>query len=250
LVTYINSIIPSVSTQGQSDSVYFDLTKAFDIVSNNILLRKLSNFGLSSSYVDWFHSYLSNRQSFVRVSGTLSFLNLVKCGVPQGSTQGPLLFNIFINDICDSIHNSQCLLFADNLKIYRSISDVDEYKLLRHDVDSVRSWCIDNGMKLNLGNITVISFTHKKNIIYFNYKLCNNLVSRYQCVKDLGILLDCKLCFHRHIDYMFSQGLKMFGLIRYITSSFSTLDSLLVLYSTLVRSKIECTCCLELNHNY
>jgi hypothetical protein len=94
LVTYINSIIPSVSTQGQTDSVYFDSTKAFDTVPHNILLRKLSNFGLSSSYVDWFHSYLSNRQSFVRISGTLSFPYLVKCGVPQDSTLGPLLFII------------------------------------------------------------------------------------------------------------------------------------------------------------
>jgi hypothetical protein len=87
LVSYLNSIIPSVSTQGQTDSVYFYLTKAFDIVSHNILLRY---FGLSSSYVDWFHSYLSNRQSFVCISGTLSFPYPVKCGVPQGSTLGYL----------------------------------------------------------------------------------------------------------------------------------------------------------------
>jgi hypothetical protein len=83
----------------------------------------------------YYYYYLSNRQSFVRVSGTLSFPYLVKCGVPQGSTLGPLLFNIFVNDICDFIHNSQCLLFADNLKIYRSISDVDDCKRLQHDID-------------------------------------------------------------------------------------------------------------------
>jgi hypothetical protein len=141
--------------------------------------------------------------------------------------------------MCDSIHNSQCLLFADDLKIYRSINNVDDCKLLQHDIDSVQNWCLDNGMKLNLGKTTIISFTRKKNNIYFNYKLCNNMVTRSQCVKDLGVLLDCKLYFHQHINYIFSQGLEMLGLIRYITSSFSTPDSLLVLYSTLVRSKIE-----------
>jgi hypothetical protein len=158
LVTYLNSIIYSVSTQEQTDSVYFDLTKAFDVVPHNILLRKLSNFVLFSSYVDWFHSYLFNRQSFVRISGTVSFPYLFKCGVPQGSTLGPLLFNIFINDTCDSIHNSQCLLFANNLKIYRSISDVNDCKLLQHNIDSVQNWCLDNGMKLNLSKTTIISF--------------------------------------------------------------------------------------------
>jgi hypothetical protein len=189
--------------------------------------------------VDWFHSYLFNRQSFVRISGTLSSSYLVKSGAPQGSTLVLLLFNIFINDIGDSICNSKYLLFADDLKKYRSIRNVDDCKLLRHDIDSVQNWYLVNGMKLNFGKTTIISFTRKTNSIYFNYKLRNNLVSRSQCVKDLGVLLDCKLYFHQHIDYIFSQCLKMSCLIRYITSSFSTLDSLLVLYCTLFRSKLE-----------
>jgi hypothetical protein len=92
---------------------------------------------------------------------------------------------MFINDIWVSIYNSQCLLFADDLKIYRSISNVDDCKLLQHDIDSVQNWCLDNSMKLNLGNTTIISFTRKPNSICFNYKFCNNLVSRYQCVIDL-----------------------------------------------------------------
>jgi hypothetical protein len=86
----------SLCSKGQFYSVYFDLSSAFDII-----LHKLSNFGLSSSYVDWFHSCLDNRHSSVRISGTLSFFFLVKSGVPQGSTLGPLLSNIFINVICN-----------------------------------------------------------------------------------------------------------------------------------------------------
>jgi hypothetical protein len=76
--------------------------------------------------------------------------------------------------------------------------------------------------------------------IWYNIsKLCNYLVSRSQCVKDLGVLLDCKLYFHQHIDYIFSQGLKMLGFIWYIKSSFSTLDSILILYGNLVWSRLK-----------
>jgi hypothetical protein len=92
-------------------------------------------------------------------------------------------------------------------------------KLLQHDIDSVQYWCLVSGMKLNLGNTTTVSFTRKTISIYFNYKLCNNLVPRSQCVKDLCILLDCKLHFHQRIGYIFSQGLKLFGLIRHIISA-------------------------------
>jgi hypothetical protein len=122
-------------------------------------------------------------------------------------------------------------------------------KLLQHDIDSVQNWCLDNGMKLSLSKTAIISFTRKTNSIYFNYKLCNNLVAHSQCVKDLGVLLDCKIYFHQHINYIFSQSLKMLGLIQYITSSFSTCDSLLVLYSTLVHSKIEYASLVWNSHN-
>jgi hypothetical protein len=120
--------------------------------------------------------YLIDNLLFV-ISGTLSFSYVVKSGVRQGSILGPLLFNIFINDIGDSICNFKYLLFADDLKIYLSIRNVDDCKRLQHDFDSVQNWCLVNGMKLTLGK--TISFTRKTNFIYFNYKLCNNLVSRF-----------------------------------------------------------------------
>jgi hypothetical protein len=67
LVTYLNDVLPSVCSQGQFDSVYFDLSQAFDKVPHILLLDKLNNFELSSFYVKWFQSYLSNRSSFVRI---------------------------------------------------------------------------------------------------------------------------------------------------------------------------------------
>jgi hypothetical protein len=192
--------MPTVCSEGQIDCFFFYLSSAFDTVPHNILLHKLSNFGLSSSYVDWFHSCLDNRHSSLRISGRLSFSFLVKSGVPQGSTLGPILFNIFINNICNTILNSRYLLFSDDLTIYRTITNVDDCKVLQHDINSVHNWCLVNGMKINISKTTIIYFTRKTNNIGFNYKLCNNLVTRSQCVKDLGVLLDCKLYFHQHVD--------------------------------------------------
>jgi hypothetical protein len=160
--------MPSVSTQGQTDSVYFDLSNvsnAFDVFRQNILLRKISNFGLSSSYVDWFQINLINRQSFVRISEILSFSYLVRSGVPQDSTLGPLFFNIFINDTGDSVCYSKYLLFADDLKIYRSIRNVDDCKLLQHDIDSMQNWYLFNGMKFNLGK-TMTYLSLVKQIVF------------------------------------------------------------------------------------
>jgi hypothetical protein len=81
-------------------------------------------------------------------------------------------------------------------------------KLFQSDTDSMQNWCSECGVILNFGKTMIMSFIRKTIIFNFNYKLCNNLILQSHCVKDHGVLLDCKLCFHRHINYMFSQGLK------------------------------------------
>jgi hypothetical protein len=82
-------------------------------------------------------------------------------GVPQDSTLGPLLFSIFVNDLCTKIHLSKFLLFADDLKIYRVLKSVENCKLLRSSIESVQKWCIETCMKINILKTSIISFTHK-----------------------------------------------------------------------------------------
>jgi hypothetical protein len=99
----------------------------------------------------------------------------LQSGVPQGSALGPLLFNIFINVLCDVINNSKWLIFADDLKVYQAINSPDEYLFLQIDIYCVHDWFSANFMEFNFSRIRVISFTRKTNVLNYQYRrvLCS-----------------------------------------------------------------------------
>jgi hypothetical protein len=167
-----------------------------------MLLHKLNYYGLFSGYLNWFLSYLTNRQSCERFSVILLAPFVVLSGVLQGSVLGSLLFNIFINDLCDVINHSNCLLFADGPKVCGAINSPGNYLRLRSDIDRVHEWCSANFIKPKFTKITVICFTRKTKVLYYPYRLGNSLIFRRDCTKDLGVLIGCKLHFHHHADFL------------------------------------------------
>ncbi|PNF30002.1 hypothetical protein B7P43_G06208 [Cryptotermes secundus] len=94
-------------------------------------------------------------------------------------------------------------------------------------------------MKLNIAKTRVVSYTRKTNFLSYEYQLCHAIITCTSCIKDLGVLFYSKLHFHTHVNYIFSECIKLLGLIRSITYRFSSMESLYVLYFTLVRSKLE-----------
>jgi hypothetical protein len=122
IIIIIIIIIPLVCSQGQTDFIYFYFSNAFDSLPHALLLRKLNNYGLSSGYLNWFLSCLTNTQSCLRFSSIRLSPFVALSGVPQGSALGPLYLNIFINDLCDVITHSNCFIFADDHKVYLAIN--------------------------------------------------------------------------------------------------------------------------------
>jgi hypothetical protein len=129
-----------------------------------------------------------------------------------------------MNDLCNNINYSRYLIFADDIKIFRAIKSPNDCNRLQSDSYSVQGWCTANFMKLNISKTRVISFSRKTNTLTYDYKLCQSSITRTDSIKDLGVFIDSKLQFHSYVDYSFLQCIKILGLVRTLTFSFSSLD--------------------------
>ncbi|CAG9137878.1 unnamed protein product [Plutella xylostella] len=114
----------------QVDAIYTDYSKAFDRIDHYLLLNKLHSQGVRHNLLNWFTCYLTNRSQAVVLNGFTSTWKDIPSGVPQGSLLGPLLFIVFIGDIDSCFVNSSHLLFADDMKIFRTVNNALNATLL------------------------------------------------------------------------------------------------------------------------
>ena len=98
--------------------IFLDIAKAFDSIEHNLLLKKLKTVLGNNILWLWFKSYLSNRSQTTRINGETSDPCTVKYGIPQGTVLGPLLFNIYVNDLLNIDINGNILVFADNTVLF------------------------------------------------------------------------------------------------------------------------------------
>ena len=140
-----NNITPSQLTL----ATFCDLSKAFDTISTDILLHKLNIYGISGTANKWIESYLTNRSQYVDFDSNVSSSLPVRCGVPQGSILGPLLFLLYINDISHST-TENILSFADDTTVFLSDSDPTRlFSRANKSLEAVFHWFCSNRLSLN-----------------------------------------------------------------------------------------------------
>ena len=238
LISFTTLVIEEMENRRQVDAIYIDFSKAFDKVPHARAIEKLSQMGFPAWTTNWLRSYLGNRKAFVRLGSTKSQTFSVASGVPQGSILGPLIFILFINDLCGNIKSSK-LLYADDLKIFRTINSVVDCVALQADLNVLQSWCITNGMDVNAKNTKSISFTRRRTLQPFNYTLNSTQLERVKSIRDLGVIIDSMMRFDEHIAATTAKAFSVVGFIRRNTPSFDNIDALKALYCSLVRSILE-----------
>lgn len=243
LISVSQYIASSLDQRLQCDVIYTDFSKAFDRLDHGILLAKLRKIGLSSDLLSIFKSFLCNRKQFVSFRGHRSSIISVSSGVPQGSILGPLLFNIFINDIVDNLDSDvHCLLYADDLKVYSQVTSIRDCLKLQHNLDKVSRWCELNRLYLNPDKCSVMSYGLIQQTLQHNYTINGSTLHRPDTVRDLGVIFDPKLSFTGHINHVVSSAYKILGFIIRNCRDFTKGETLVLLYNSYVRSRLEYAC--------
>ncbi len=201
--------IDSLENKNVTMATFLDLSKAFDTIDHNILLRKLEMYGIRGVALKWFESYLSGRKHFIQYKSTLSMCQSMLCGVPQGSVLGPLLFIIYTNDLPKCLKNANCILFADDTTIYDTSNDINRlYVSINENLNSLADWFKANKLSLNINKTNYMLFG-KSSIQNESARvsLCigKDVIKQVKSTKFLGLIIDDQLKWSDHISHVKSK---------------------------------------------
>ena len=190
--------------------LFLDFTKAFDTIDHNILLLKLQKYGIRGIPYTWFSNYILNRQQFVKVNNTYSNTLPIKCGVPQGSTLGPLLFLLYINDLPNSSKKLLFRIFADDTNIFYSAKSVKDVETtMNEEMKLVLKYCATNKLSVNLKKTNYMLVTSKQIKTPIN-------IDNIECkssIKYLGVYIDDKLNWNYQITHINNKITKNIGIL-------------------------------------
>ena len=181
--------------------VMMDLSKAFDSLPHGLLIAKLNAYGFSAQSCTFIQSYLSNREQRVKLGSKHSSWECLKRGVPQGSILGPLLFNIFLNDLFYTCNSVAIFNYADDNSLsYHHTDPLVVKNVLENSCEIAIKWFKDNRMQANPDKFQAITLSRNSSNQIPHFNVNGIEIIPEQTAKLLGIHLDDKLNFDEHIS--------------------------------------------------
>ena len=220
-------------------NLYLDLSKAFDSFNHNILLNKLSYYGVTHMANTLLRSYLSNRKQYVMVGDVSSSTQPITSGVPQGSVIGPFLFNVLINDIIKSSDKFNFILYADDTTLNSTLDvfgdTVNEIQLaIMMDLQKISKWLDLNKLCLNITKSKFMLFHMPQRItpqLHLNIK--GSPIENVNEFNFLGLTLDCNLNFKPHTKIIAAKISRVTGVLHKLKYIFSAY-LLRMIYNSLI----------------
>ena len=206
--------------KGLTNAILFiDLKKAFDTIDHEILLSKLELYGFRGAGLRLFKNYLTDRTQVTVINNVKSETCTVRCGVPQGSILGPLLFLLYINDLPNCSLRSDVRMYADDTNLtYASANPGELFSSLTHDLGNLKQWLDCNRLSLNVVK-TKYLFTgtrHKISLLPEDSEICldGHEIERVKTYKCLGVMLDETLSWNEHISEVTLKVAKVLAALR------------------------------------
>ena len=225
--------------------VFIDFQKAFDMIWKYGLLHKMVLLGIRGNMLAWVNSFLSDRTIQVKINSTYSEIYVVQNGTPQGSCISPTLFNIMVNDLSECLKYSAMSQFADDSAIWLSGTNLNFIQnRIQEDLDSIYLWCEKWGFLLSPNKTVAIIFTRKRKLDNLLLKIGNSIIRVVKEVKFLGMILDDKLTWLKHIQYIEAKCSKVVNCMKLLTGTKWGANSYTLrnIYIALIRSKIDYGC--------
>ena len=218
-----------------SGLIFLDIQIAFDTVDHDILIAKLEHYGIRGIAKNLFESYLQNRQQFVALDDE-SRLYTTNWGVPQGSTLGPLLFLIYINDLINCTSVTPRLLADDNCLCFSLPKPENLQEIINSDLKIVSEWITANKLHINAQKSSALIISPKSNdkASYQNLTILFDgfTINLSKSVKYLGVQIDDNLTFKTQINFLYSKLSRTLGVI-FKVKHYLPKTYLLLLYNSL-----------------